>query len=42
MNDPLTSFFSLLIRAIFAKWLAETGALLRSLKNNNNRKETIR
>ena len=39
MRHPLTSLFSLLLHAIFAKWLAETGSLLRSLKTNN-RKET--
>ena len=42
MRHPLTSLLSLLMHAIFAKWLADTGALLRSLKNNNNRKETPR
>jgi hypothetical protein len=41
MRHPLTSLLSLLMHAIFAKWLADTGALLRSLKNNN-RKETPR
>jgi len=40
MRHPLTSLLSLLLHAIFAKWLAETGALLRSLKTNKNRKET--
>ena len=42
MSHPLTSLLSLLMHAIFAKWLAETGALLRSLETNNNRKENIR
>ena len=42
MRHLLTSLLSLLLHAIFAKWLAETGALLRSLKPNNNRKETPR
>ena len=36
----MKAILSLLVHAIFAKWLAETGALLRSLRNNN-RKETI-
>ena len=37
----MKAILALLIHAIFAKWLAETGALLRSLRNNN-RKETPR
>ena len=38
----MKAILSLLVHAIFAKWLADTGALLRSLRNNNNRKETPR
>ena len=37
----MKTLFCLLMHAIFAKWLGHTGALLRSLKNNN-RKETPR
>ena len=37
----MKALLALAANAIFAKWLAETGALLRSLQTNN-RKETQR
>ena len=39
----MKALLSMAAHAILAKWIAETGALLRSLRtNNNNRKETPR
>ena len=37
----MKALLSMAAHAIFAKWIAETGALLRSLRTNN-RKETPR
>ena len=40
MRHQLKPLLQMFMHAVFAKWLAEAGALLRSL--NNKRKETIR